>query len=61
MTGRRLLGGELGHGNELLQSDFADLGNFQQRTTVGNAVEDLSPAPLAFWASWVAGSLPPCE
>jgi len=42
-SGRRgTLSRELQHRNELLQSEFEDLGNFQKRLAVGNALQDLS-------------------
>jgi hypothetical protein len=33
---------ELQHGNQLLQSDLEDFGNFQKRMAVGDALQDLS-------------------
>ena len=39
---RRTFGRELQHGNELLQSEFEDLGNFQQRVAFANGVQDLN-------------------
>ncbi len=39
---RRILGRELQHRDELLQSNFEDLRNFQKRMAVGNALQDLS-------------------
>src|SRR5271157_3154206 len=38
---RRALGRELQDGDELLQSEFEDLGNFQKRLAVRNALQDL--------------------
>jgi len=38
----RALSRELRHGNELLQSNFEDLGNFHKRVNVGNALQDLA-------------------
>jgi hypothetical protein len=40
--GRSILGRELQHRDELLQSDLEHLRNFQKRMAVGNALQDLS-------------------
>ena len=45
---RRTLRRELQDGDELLQSDFEDLGNFQKRVAVGNALQDLSQRRVSY-------------
>ena len=39
---RRALCRELQDGNELLQGEVEDLGNFHKRVAIGNALKDLS-------------------